>query len=129
MESTLITLFFWALFAVVGYAIGAPKGRPVGGILLGLVLGPIGWLLLAVGPNYKKQETETKTLSPQPAQAVANKTLRIAKDGVDLGDLDIPSVKLRLKTGELILSDYYYDQSSSDWQSLEFCPLLDPSWG
>lgn len=39
------------LFAFVGAAIGAPKGRAVGGFLLGLVLGPIGWLLIIFGPN------------------------------------------------------------------------------
>ena len=34
--------------ALIGYSIGKPKGRSVDGILLGLFLGPIGVLIIAV---------------------------------------------------------------------------------
>ena len=39
----------------VGAAIGSVKGRPVGGLILGLVLGPIGWLLVGIGKNYSEE--------------------------------------------------------------------------
>jgi hypothetical protein len=44
--------FLWALAgALVGAAIGNSKNRLGAGFLLGLLLGPIGWLLVAVGSN------------------------------------------------------------------------------
>jgi hypothetical protein len=37
--------------AVVGALIGQLKGRAGAGMFFGLLLGPIGWLIVAVGPN------------------------------------------------------------------------------
>lgn len=37
--------------AVVGSLIGMLKGRPAAGFFFGLLLGPIGWLVIAVRPN------------------------------------------------------------------------------
>ena len=37
----------------VGAIIGQSKGRTGAGAFLGLLLGPIGWLVVAVGPNMK----------------------------------------------------------------------------
>lgn len=45
-----VALIFMTLFAFIGAAIGATKNRAVGGFLLGLLLGPIGWALLILGP-------------------------------------------------------------------------------
>ena len=55
--------FFWAIVGgLVGAVIGERKGRTDEGVVLGLVLGPIGWLLVGFGPNYKqiKEAKETK---------------------------------------------------------------------
>jgi RNA polymerase subunit RPABC4/transcription elongation factor Spt4 len=41
------------VFALVGYAIGSAKGRTTAGLLWGALVGPIGWLVVAVGPNMK----------------------------------------------------------------------------
>jgi hypothetical protein len=38
----------WLLLAAVGYVIGAPKDREWAGFFLGLLLGPIGWLIVAL---------------------------------------------------------------------------------
>ena len=38
---------------VVGYFIGKSKGRATGGVLLGFLVGPLGWLLVAVGPDRR----------------------------------------------------------------------------
>ena len=43
------------LFAIIGHSIGKPKGRAVDGLLLGLILGPIGLLIIALmGSNGSK---------------------------------------------------------------------------
>ena len=40
-----IYLGSWAVMAVIGYFIGNVKGNGAAGVVLGLVLGPIGWLI------------------------------------------------------------------------------------
>ena len=44
-------LAVWALMALVGFAIGKSKSRPTAGFIWGLLLGPIGWLIVAIGPD------------------------------------------------------------------------------
>ena len=45
-------VFFWLLIGtLVGAAIGQRKSRPMAGALFGALLGPVGWLLTAVGPD------------------------------------------------------------------------------
>lgn len=39
---------------LIGAAIGQRKGRPVGGFILGAIVGPIGWLLVAFGGTGAK---------------------------------------------------------------------------
>lgn len=47
-------LCFWLPVSIlVGLLIGQYKGRPVLGAVLGLLLGPIGWLLVAVMSNAR----------------------------------------------------------------------------
>ena len=53
MESEVPTEFWiWVILgALIGVAIGLRKGRVGAGFFFGLLLGPIGWLLVAVGPD------------------------------------------------------------------------------
>jgi hypothetical protein len=54
MEYTITDFVIWAFFAaLIGVLIGQSKGRAVDGLVLGVLLGPLGWLLIAVGPNKK----------------------------------------------------------------------------
>jgi len=43
---------------LVGYAIGKQKGRGTAGFFFGCFLGIIGWIMVAVGPNYKPKCSE-----------------------------------------------------------------------
>ena len=51
MDSTIVVLLWIAIGGLVGAAIGQKKGRAGGGFVLGAVLGFLGWILVAVGPN------------------------------------------------------------------------------
>ena len=129
--------------SLIGLAIGQTRGRPLAGFFLGLLIGPIGWLLVLVGPNPKKEKEEKEKqavlqqqLSNQKAQleaiqqlqvqSITSKapTIRIAKDGNDLGDMDIPKVKLMLLKGELSQQDYYFDAAINNWLPIESHPDL-----
>ncbi len=49
----------WIIFSgiggIIGFVIGNVKGRPLAGFFLGLLIGPIGWIVTACGPNPKKE--------------------------------------------------------------------------
>jgi hypothetical protein len=47
-------LFLWIIIGVsVGHAIGKSRGRPVAGAAWGGLLGVIGWLVIAAGPDLR----------------------------------------------------------------------------
>lgn len=50
-------LVFFIVFGAVGMLIGQHKGRAVAGLLWAMLLGPIGWLLVALGPNLKQPKS------------------------------------------------------------------------
>lgn len=53
-------LILWVILGgIVGGMIGERKGRGGAGIALGVLLGPIGWLIIWLGPDYK-QARDTK---------------------------------------------------------------------
>lgn len=52
-------VFYVLVFGLIGVALGARKGRPFAGFVFGVLLGPIGWLIVAVGPDVKATEQAT----------------------------------------------------------------------
>jgi hypothetical protein len=54
-------LLLWLVVGgLVGAFIGERKGRTGQGAVLGAILGPIGWLVVGLGPDYKQPTKETK---------------------------------------------------------------------
>ena len=50
----LFYILLWGLIGgLVGHAIGKAKGRPEDGVLWGVLLGFIGWLVIAAGPDKR----------------------------------------------------------------------------
>jgi hypothetical protein len=43
----------WLIAAVVGTSIGNAKGRPAANAIWGLLLGPIGWLVILIAPDVR----------------------------------------------------------------------------
>jgi hypothetical protein len=59
--SFLIPLFFLTTpCGLIGAIIGQRKGRAGAGFFLGILLGPIGWLIVGLGPDYKKVRESKK---------------------------------------------------------------------
>jgi hypothetical protein len=58
--NTIALVLYIVIFGLVGWVIGERKGRPAAGFFLGALLGPIGWLVVAVGPDIKAQQTVTR---------------------------------------------------------------------
>ena len=114
-------LIAFAVFGIVGHFIGEKKGRAAQGVVLGILLGPIGWLLVHFGPDYRTESEKVKATE-------INTKIRVAKGGNDLGVIDVPSLKLHLMSGNLTASDYYYSEDDADWLPLGSCPLLLSYW-
>lgn len=59
-------LFLWGLVGgLVGLAIGRAKGRPDAGFIWGALLGVLGWIVVAAGPNLLPKCPECKgTIEP-----------------------------------------------------------------
>jgi len=45
-------------------------------------------------------------------------TLRIAKNGADIGDMELSNVKNLIQVGELQTTDYFFDYESNEWRQL-----------
>ena len=62
--------WFWMwliLGPLIGAAIGQNKGRLGAGLFFGLLLGPIGWLIVAVGPDNRRKCPQCKGAVPEGA--------------------------------------------------------------
>lgn len=48
------------VFGLIGVVIGERKGRPGAGFVFGALLGPIGWVVVLLGPDLKAQQESTR---------------------------------------------------------------------
>ena len=67
MNDILILLLWILVLGGIGYVIGQRKGRPVGGFILGALIGPIGWLLVGFGNSYGLKCPSCKGQVPKDA--------------------------------------------------------------
>lgn len=61
MDGEWIESWWWVVIAVdatVGTIIGAWRARALAGAIFGALLGPVGWLLVALGPNRAAPHAE-----------------------------------------------------------------------
>lgn len=56
MLTSAIYWIFWLFCGCIGFFIGANKGRGLAGFLWGLLLGPLGILVIAIVPNERRRE-------------------------------------------------------------------------
>lgn len=66
-EHAVLLIGYFFLVALVGGAIGSAKGRVGAGILFGALLGPIGWIVIAVGPTAKPERDFYDSIDSAPA--------------------------------------------------------------
>jgi len=48
-------MLVWLVLGLIGGAIGSRKGRTGAGFLFGILLGPIGWIVILLGPDLGPQ--------------------------------------------------------------------------
>ena len=55
-DSLVCIIFFWCLWAAVGAIIGqVARNQALGGVALGVLLGPLGWLAVLLMPDARKK--------------------------------------------------------------------------
>lgn len=73
--------FIWpVVFGIIGLLIGAQKGRVLAGGLWGFFLGPLGLLVVGLGPNMKPK-------CPKCFGVIEPMASKCKNCGSDLGDL------------------------------------------
>lgn len=63
----MIFLVIWIISGFIGMAVGSSKNRAGFGFAMGLLLGFIGWIIVAVMPEAPSESTELKSKYVCPA--------------------------------------------------------------
>ncbi len=58
--SPIALVLYVMVFGLIGVVIGERKGRPFAGFVFGALLGPIGWVVVLLGPDLKAQQEATR---------------------------------------------------------------------
>jgi hypothetical protein len=109
----------------------APGAYGCGSFVLALILCfvIIGLIIFVYMLIVKPAGTLTVTYSRSPKPfsgssekevvvSQVQKNFRLSKNGDDLGEFDIASIKLMIRTGKLSMDDLYYDEELGDWIAL-----------
>lgn len=57
---TIALVLYVIIFGLVGWGIGERKGRAGAGFVFGALLGPIGWVVVLLGPDLKVEQESTR---------------------------------------------------------------------
>lgn len=134
-----LVVIYWCLasatFGALGYAIGntEPGSGPLGA-LLGLLLGPIGWVIVILLNMSKKSSRERfESLQFQryevlraerAADALREATrppvtnVRIRREEKVIGSWDVHQIREFLQNGTLCWEDEYFDPAQKGWVQL-----------
>jgi type II secretory pathway pseudopilin PulG len=130
---------------IIGGMIGSAKGQAAAGLLLSLLLGPLGVLIVLCLPNLVKQKEEqerkrqldlqlqlqraqldkleqmqqTTSAPSRPPPPGAQRRYHVGRNGEDIGELAVSEIRTKIQSGELTLQDYYFDPAANDWLTLE----------
>ena len=141
-----------AISSIIGFVIGQTRGRSEAGLLLGFLFGPLGWLLVLVGPNPKREKEEKDKQAviqrqfalyqaqleelikmqipahvrscPDLPPLGARETIYIAKNGESLEPMTIAEAKKMLNDGRLSIADFYFDAQCNQWLEIAGHPTL-----
>ena len=84
-------VLFVMLNPLIGALIGQSKNRVIAGAFFGFLLGPIGWLIVALGPNLKRK-------CPHCAEPISSKARVCKHCGRDLSAPIATSTSVNLST-------------------------------
>lgn len=68
MEGLLVFFFGALLSGAIGAAIGSQRGRPGAGVFWSLFLGPLGWLIVLLGPDKRPKCPECRGVIEEGAR-------------------------------------------------------------
>jgi hypothetical protein len=132
MEEIFLWLVVIAVSAAIGYALGAAKDNGSLGMLLGLLLGPLGWMLIVLLNLSKKtddggaaaaylllkQQNERMQPVRQALPVPEMKKVRIQREGNVIGNWPLDEVREMLESGALVWEDLYFEASRGEWMQL-----------
>ena len=89
----LVVVFLFAMiFGFIGRSIGERKGRPEAGFIFGALLGPLGILIIAVGPDVKAEQAALRAKKcPACRGSVPDDARKCMHCGEDLAVKPVPA--------------------------------------
>jgi len=87
MEFWVTLIVSLILSALIGVWIGNLRGRSGDGALYSLILGPIGWLIILIGPDYRPKCPECLGVIEEGARRCKNCGVDMTRQSRDSGEV------------------------------------------